>query len=207
MPWFPDSESGAFADVVDGPLPTLISAGHYPVPCTAADAAVNIKIGPAIFDIVDQMIRDEVVGPEHRTAAAVIVASFMLPLLAREDRIAAYLGLDRAKVRQIGWRLRCAGIWNGLGLAKDCYDELFTEDAFASNVSLTLFCMVADGKIWATREDGKLLYSNKPSAPPLYVEGRPCPKCWSTRRYGNGGGCVSCMRRYMKDYNKPRDPH
>ena len=93
MPWFPDSESGAFADVVE-PLPTLLSAGNYPVPCTVDHAAVNIKVGPAIFDIVDQMVRDEVVGAEHRTAAAVIVASFMLPLLAREDRIAAYLGLD-----------------------------------------------------------------------------------------------------------------
>ena len=206
MPWFPDSDSGAFADVAE-PLPTLVATGNYPVPCTADDAAVNIKIGPMIFDIVDQMIRDEVVGTEHRNAAAVVVSSFMLPLLAREDRIAAYLGLERAEVRKMGWRLRCGGIWNGLALAKDCYDDLFSDDPMTSSVTLNLICMAACGKIWASRKDGELFWSLQRSAPPTHVEGRPCPKCRGTLRYGNGGGCVSCMRRYMKEYNKPVAPH
>jgi hypothetical protein len=205
MPWFPDSESGAFADIIDEPLPTLLAAGSFPVPCTLEHAAVNLAVGPAIFGIVDEMIREEVVGSEHRIAAAVVISSFMLPMLAREDRIAAYLGLDRTKVRQMGWRLRCGGIWQGDRLAQDCCDDLFSDDPLRSDVTLMLFCAVAEGQFWAKREPDGLYYSLERLAPPLHVEGRPCPKCWGTLRYGSGGQCVACTRRYNKGYNKRRE--
>lgn len=206
MPWFPDSESGVFADVIDEPSPTL-TTGNFPVPCTLEHAAVSLTVGPAVFDIVDQMVSDDIVAPEHRDAAAVIVASFFLPMLAREDRIAAYLGLDRAKVRQMGWRLRLGGIWQGECLAKDCYDELFADDVEGSSaISLMLFCMVAKGTIWAQRDNGEIFYSHAKPMPPVHVEGRPCQKCWSTLRYGNGGQCVACMRRYGRAYRGPLKP-
>lgn len=170
------------------------------LPATLSDACVSICVGPAIRDLVAPLVDGCILTEQYREGAEVVVASFFLPMLAREDRIAGYLGLPEARVRKMGWRLRIAEIWVGENLAPDCYAELFSDEPHRANISLALFAMVAQGYIWGRRDEDGITYSLQRPLPPVHIDGTLCPKCWTTKRYGQTGKCVECARRYMRRY-------
>lgn len=168
---------------------------------TLDDACVSIGVGAAIRSVIDPLIDGSGFGEEDRVPAEVILASIFLPMLAREDRIAAYLGHNESRVRRMGWRLRLAGIWVGTRLASDCYDEIMATDAMRANIGLSLYCGVARGAFWAFRRaDGAMMFCRDRPLPPVHVEAARCSKCWTTTKYGQTGRCVECARRYMRGY-------
>lgn len=190
MPWFPDS--------VSDPEPSESVAAVW-LPCTMDDAHVSISVGAAIREIVDQLVDGHILCEEHRLAAEVLVASFFVPLLAREDRIAAYLNRSHPKVRAIGRRLRAAGIWRGHRLTMDCYDMLMEEES--GNLNMALLAMVGLGKIYGWRgADGEFVFSAERPQSQVRYDAEPCEKCSTTARYTESGTCIECQRRYMRGY-------
>jgi hypothetical protein len=178
-------------------LPTLLSAGNYPPPTELDDTLISLDMGAAIKDIVAECSD---LNGELQVGGWLIVASIFVPLLAREDRIAAWLGISRERARRMGVRLRVAGIWQWLRLAQDCYDGIMGEEPFSVNVHMTLYAGVACGKYDAWRgAKGEMLFSlpGKKQMPTL-VDGNVCLRCGTTAKYTRNGDCVECVRRSVR---------